>query len=111
VCTKENSHGEGPVSTGEGANDIGASGRQDIVDGVGRRDDALATSSGSAASEPAHNIASLLVVERLRNPMVLARIQVWSDKQMTEETHDGFGRMPMVLSRKLGAVVRDDVNC
>jgi hypothetical protein len=43
--------------------------------------------------------------------MVLARIQVWSDKQMTEETHDGFGRMPMVLSRKLGAVVRDDVNC
>lgn len=54
-----------PIRLRKGANDVGTMGRQDIVDGISRRNDALASGCCSATSQPSNHVARLLVVEGL----------------------------------------------
>jgi len=57
--------GKCPIRSCQSPNDVGTGHRQHIVDCVGRGDDAFSASRSSAASQPADNVARLLVVKRL----------------------------------------------
>lgn len=54
-----------PVRSSQGADEVGSSGSEHIVNSVGRGDDALATRLGRVSCEPADDVSSFLVVERL----------------------------------------------
>lgn len=56
-------HGKRPVRSGQRANHVGAAGCQDVVDGVGRSNDAFASRRRGASGEPADNVAGFLIVE------------------------------------------------
>ena len=58
---------EGPISACEKTQKVGAAGSQGIIYGMRRRDDAASARRGGIACKPAHDIASLLGVERLYN--------------------------------------------
>ena len=60
------SHGERPVTFGQGAHDIRTGGCQLVVDLVGRRDDALAARGSNAASHPANHMTGLFIVKGLQ---------------------------------------------
>lgn len=54
-----------PIRASQGTDDIRASGRKNVVNGVGRGNNTLSAGSSSAASQPADDISSLLMVESL----------------------------------------------
>lgn len=54
-----------PVRSSQSSDQIGASGGEHVVDGVGRGNDAFASRFGSIPGEPAHDVSSLLIVEGL----------------------------------------------
>lgn len=55
-----------PVRSSQSSNQVGASGGEHVVNGVGRGDDALASRLGGIPGEPAHDVSGLLIVESLQ---------------------------------------------
>lgn len=76
-----------PVRSSQGADEVGSSSSEHIVNCVGRGDDALATRLGRVSGEPADDVSSFLVVKR-----------------------DGRSGVAMVLGLFLARVVGNDVN-
>lgn len=58
-----------PVRAGKRAHQVRSARCKHIVDGVGRSNDALSPGGGGASRQPADDVASLLVVERLDLPV------------------------------------------
>lgn len=104
------SHGKRPIGARQSPNHIGSRGCENVVNRVGRGNNAFAARCSSAARQPTDNIAGFLVVESLvskhRQPPVTQQRTGTRVK-----TDNCLGRVPMVLGSLLGAVVCNDVHC